>query len=128
MRRFLVPVAFSMMTLLPLGAQPASSTTRFIKVDVVGKSMGHRHHNESGPSEVHIRMPLNLAKGLLETISDQEICINGSVDTDSGSKKVNKTQKLKLDQLVKLLESAHPGDMLLEITTDKGDHVKVAVE
>ena len=128
MRHVLAPLAFSMIALLPLGAQPAKSTTRFIKVDVVGKSMNHRHHGGDGPTEVHIRLPLSLAKGILETISDQEININGTVDSEGGSKKVNKTQKLKLDQLVKLLEAAHPGDMLLEITTDKGDHVKVAVE
>lgn len=125
MRRFLAPLALAFITVLPLAAQ---SQTRFIRVDVVGKSMSHRHHGGDGPSEVHIRLPLNLAKGILETISDQEIDINGTVDSEGGSKKVHKTQKLKLDQLVKLLESAHAGDLLLEVTTDKGDHVKVAVE
>ncbi len=125
MRPLLAPLALAFVTFLPMAAQ---NPTRFIKVDVIGKSFKGHHHGEDGPSEVHIRMPLNLAKGILETISDQEISINGTLDSDSGSKKVNKTQKLKLDQIVKLLESAHPGDMLLEITTNKGDHVKVAVE
>ncbi len=125
MPRFLAPLALAFAAVLPLAAQ---SPTRFIKVDVVSKSMNHHHHDGDGPSQVHIRVPLNLAKGILETISDQEIDINGTVDSEGGSKKVHKTQKLKLDQLVKLLESAHPGDLLLEVTTDKGDHVKVAVE
>jgi hypothetical protein len=125
MRQFLAPLALAFVTVLPLAAQ---TQTRFIKVDVVSKSMKHRHHGEDGPTQVHIRVPLNLAKGILETISDQEIDIHGTVDSEGGAKKIHKTQKLKLDQLVKLLESAHAGDLLLEVTTDKGDHVKVAVE
>lgn len=125
MRPFLAPLALAFVTVLPMAAQ---TQTRFIKVDVIRKSMNHRHHNGDDPSEVHIRLPLNLAKGILETISDQEIDISGIVNSEGGSKKVHKTQKLKLDQLVKLLESAHAGDLLLEVTTDKGDHVKVAVE
>ncbi|MBL0210528.1 MAG: hypothetical protein IPQ13_06385 [Holophagaceae bacterium] len=125
MRPFLAPLALAFVTVLPMAAQ---TQTRFIKVDVVSKSMIHHHNKGDGPSEIHIRLPLNLAKGILETISDQEISINGSVDSDGGTKKVHKTQKLKLEQLVKLLESAHAGDLLLEVTTDKGDRVKVAVE
>lgn len=125
MRPILAPLALAFITVLPMAAQ---AQTRFIKVDVVSKSMNHRHHGEDGPTQVHIRLPLNLAKGILETISDQEIDINGTVNAEGGSKKIHKTQKLKLDQLVKLLESAHAGDLLLEVTTDKGDHVKVAVE
>ena len=125
MRPMLAPLALAFVTFLSMAA--AQNPPRFIKVDVIGKSF-KGHHHQDGPSEVHIRLPLNLAKGILETISDQEISINGTVDMDGGSKKVNKTQKLKLDQLVKLLESARPGDLLLEVTTDKGDHVTVAVQ
>ncbi len=125
MRPVLAPLALAFVTVLPMAAQ---TQTRFIKVDVISKSMNHRHHKGDGPSEVHIRLPLNLAKGILETISDQEISINGTVDSEGGAKKIHKTQKLKLDQLVKLLESARAGDLLLEVTTDKGDHVKVTVE
>ena len=124
MRNLLATLALAFVTVLPMAAQ---TQTRFIKVDVVSKSMKH-HHGEDGPTQVHIRLPLNLAKGILETISDQEIDINGTVDSEGGSKKVHKTQKLKLEQLVKLLESAKAGDLLLEVTTDKGDHVKIAVE
>ncbi len=126
MRHFLAPLALAFVTVLPMAAQ-TQTQTRFIKVDVVSKSM-NKHHGGDGPTQVHIRLPLNLAKGLLETISDQEIDINGTVDSEGGSKKVHKVQKLKLEQLVKLLESAHAGDLLLEVTTDKGDHVKIAVE
>ncbi len=127
MRRILAPLALALVTVLPATAQ---TSTRFIKIDIVSKSlMGHHHEkNSDDPTEVHVRLPLSLAKGLLETVSDQEFCIHGSVDTDNGTKKVNKKQKLKADQLLKLLESAHAGDLLLEVTTDKGDHVKVAVE
>lgn len=124
MRHFLASLALAFVTVLPMAAQ---TQTRFIKVDVISKSMKH-HHGADGPSEVHIRLPLNLAKGILETISDQEIDIKGTVNAEGGPKKVHKTQKLKLDQLMKLLESAKAGDLLLEVTTDKGDHVKIAVE
>ncbi len=124
MRNLLATLALAFVTVLPMAAQ---TQTRFIKVDVVSKSMRH-HHGEDGPTQVHIRLPLNLAKGILETISDQEIDINGTVDSEGGSKKIHKIQKLKLEQLVKLLESAKAGDLLLEVTTDKGDHVKIAVE
>jgi hypothetical protein len=35
---------------------------------------------------------------------------------------------MKIDQLVKLVETAKAGDLLLELTTDKGDLVKIVVE
>ena len=35
---------------------------------------------------------------------------------------------LKPEQLQKLLAEAKPGDLLLEITTDKGDHIRVTIE
>ena len=121
MRALLVPCALAALLAVPLAAQ----ATRFIKVDVVSKSM--KHHKD-GPTQVHIRLPISLAKGLLETVADQEISIDGSVGEEGKEKKVHKTQKLKLDQLVKLLETCKPGDMLLEVTTDKGDRVRIAVE
>jgi hypothetical protein len=96
-------------------------------VDVVSKSMKARHH-EDGPTQVHVRMPISLARGILESVSDQEININGTVEEGGKSKHLHKTQKLKLDQLIKLLESSKAGDMLLEVTTDKGDLVKITVE
>lgn len=122
MRALLVPCALAVLLAAPLAAQ----ATRFLKVDVVSKSI--KGHHKDGPSQVHIRVPLALAKGVLETVADQEICIDGTVTADGKEKKVQKTQKLKLDQLVKLLENCKAGDMLLEVTTDKGDHVRIAVE
>ena len=110
-----------------LAAPLAAQAPRFIKVDVVSKSMKAKHH-EDGPTQVHVRMPLALAKGILESVSDKEISINGTVDDAGKAKHIHKTQKLKLDQLIKLLESCKAGDMLLEVTTDKGDLVKITVE
>ncbi len=121
MRALLIPCALTALLAAPLAAQ----ATRFLKIDVVSKSM--KHHKE-GPTQVHIRVPLALAKGVLETVADQEISIDGTVNDEGKEKKVRKVQKLKMDQLVKLLEGCKPGDMLLEVTTDKGDHVRIAVE
>lgn len=115
MRAVIIPLALVAGLCLPLAAQAA----RFIKVDVVSKTMrGHaKHKGVDGPTEVHIRMPITLANGLLDMVGDGEVKING--ETKKG---------LKPDQLQKLLSNAKPGDLLLEITTDKGDHIRVAVE
>ena len=122
MRALLVPCALAALLSVPLAAQ----ATRFLKVDVVSKSL--KHHHEDGPTQVHIRVPVTLAKGILESVADQEISMDGTIDQDGKPKKIHRTQKLKMDQLVKLLESCKPGDMLLEVTTDKGDHVRISVE
>ena len=122
MRALLVPCALVALLAAPLAAE----ATRFLKIDIVSKSI--KQHHKDGPTQVHIRLPINLAKGVLETVADQEISIDGTVDAEGKAKKVHKTEKLKLDQLVKLLENCKPGDMLLEVTTDKGDHVRIAVE
>jgi hypothetical protein len=95
---------------------------RFIKVDIVGKSVACHHHKQAvkdndGPTEVHMRMPITLAKSVLEMAGDTEIKING--ETKKG---------IKPDALIKMLESSKPGDLLLEITTDKGDLIKVTIE
>ncbi len=110
-----------------LAAPLAAQAPRFIKVDVVSKSM-KMHHQEDGPTQVHIRMPLSLAKGVLESVSDKEISIHGTMDEGGKPKKVHRSEKLKFDQIIKLLEGCKPGDMLLEVTTDKGDLVKITVE
>jgi hypothetical protein len=70
-----------------------------------------------GPTEVHMRMPISLAKAVLDMAGESEIKINGE------SKK-----GMKPDQLQKLLADSKPGDLLLEITTDKGDHIRVTIE
>lgn len=108
---------------LPLTAQAA----RFIKVDIVNKSMkGHVHRHadkakaecsQDGPNEIKMRVPVSLAKGVLEMAAESEVKVNGK-----------ERPGIKVDQLVKLLENAKPGDILLEITTDKGDLVKVTLE
>jgi hypothetical protein len=117
MRAIMIPLALAAGLSLPLAAQ----TARFIKVDVVSKSGLHHHHAKAkdadGPTEVHIRMPITLAKGVLDMVGEGDIKING--ETRKG---------MKPDQLQKLLSDAKPGDLLLEVTTDKGDHVRVTIE
>ena len=125
MRALALPLSLAMaFASLPTQAQ----ATRFLKVDVVDQTGKHHHQHKDGPTEVHIRVPLSLAKGVLETVAAQEIQIGGTIEIDGTPQKVNKTQKLKLDQLVKLLESCKPGDLLLQVDTNDGTHVKIAVE
>jgi hypothetical protein len=116
MRAVLVPLALAASLSLPLAAQ----TARFIKVDIVSKSvMQHhsRHRDVDGPTEVHVRMPISLAKGVLDMAGESEVKVNG--ETKKG---------MKPEQLQRLLSDAKPGDLLLEVTTDKGDHIRVTVE
>lgn len=115
MRAVMIPLALAASLSLPLAAQ----TARFIKVDIVSKSFHHhaRHKGVDGPNEVHVRMPITLANGILDMAGEGEIKING--ETKKG---------MKPEQLQKLLSSAKPGDLLLEVTTDKGDHIRVTVE
>lgn len=120
MRAVMIPLALAASFSLPLAAQ----TARFIKVDVVSKTVmqHHRKHMDKdkdvdGPTEVHIRMPISLAKGVLDMVGEGEIKVNG--ETKKG---------MKADQLQKLLSESKPGDLLLEVTTDKGDHVRVTIE
>ena len=95
-----------------------ADSARFIKVDIVAKSeIAHRHKGDGGPTEIHVRMPISLARGILDMAGDSEIKVNGKT-----------TKDLKLDGLVKLLEAAKPGDLLLELTTDKGDLIKITVQ
>ncbi|HET8901466.1 MAG TPA: hypothetical protein VFM84_05960 [Holophagaceae bacterium] len=113
MRALLAPLALAASLALPLAAQ---APTRYIKVDIVSHD-GHGRHKGDGPTEVHMRTPLSLATSILECAQDSEIRINGK---DS--------KPLKADQLVKMLQDSKPGDMLLEVTTNDGDHIKVTVE
>ena len=116
MRAVMIPLALAASLSLPLSAQ----TAKFIKVDIVSKTMLQRHtrHKEvDGPTEVHIRMPISLAKGVLDMAGDSDIRVN--CETRKG---------MKPEQLQKLLSDSKPGDLLLEITTDKGDHIRVTVE
>ncbi|WP_257312326.1 hypothetical protein [Geothrix fuzhouensis] len=115
MRAIMIPLALVASLALPLAAQ----TARFLKVDIVSKSFHHhvKRQGADGPNEVHIRMPISLASGILDMAGESEIKINGE------SKK-----GLKPEQLQKLLADAKPGDLLLEVTTDKGDHIRVTIE
>ncbi len=101
---------------LPLSAQ-AQSQARFIKVDIVSKSGHHHGHKGNGPTEVHMRTPIALATSLLQCAQDSDIKINGETK-----------QGLKTDELIKMLSSSKPGDMLLELDTNDGDHIRVTVE
>ena len=102
----------ALLALSLLAAVPAAAQT-FLKVDISQKS--GRHHD--GPTEIHVRLPMAMARGLLDVAGQTEVKVNGRTG-----------KELKLDQLVKLLETARPGDLLLEITTDRGDLVKIAVQ
>jgi hypothetical protein len=116
MRAVLIPLALVASLTLPLSAEAA----RFIKVDIVSKTMMQhhtRHKTADGPTEVHVRMPISLARAVLDMAGESEIKVNG--ETKKG---------LKPEQLQKLLSDAKPGDLLLEVTTDKGDHIRVTVE
>ncbi len=115
MRALFAPIALAAVLAGPIHAE----APKFIKVDIVSKTMlGHHHDGDAeGPKEVHIRMPITLAKGILDMASDGEVKINGK-----------QTKGMKVDQLVALLEGAKSGDLLLELTTDKGDVVKITVQ
>ena len=83
MRAVMIPLALAASLSLPLAAQ----NTRFIKVDIVSKTMMQhhmKHRDVDGPTEVHIRMPISLAKGVLDMVGDGEIKVNG--ETRKGMK------------------------------------------
>ena len=114
MRALLAPIALSAL----LAGSASAQAAKFITVDVVGKSIMHCEKGEDGPTEVHVRMPITFAKGLLDMAADNHhLKINGK-----------NSKALKVDELVKLLEGSKPGDLLLELTTDKGDLVKISVQ
>ena len=120
MRAFLAPLVLAASILMPLTAQEA----RFIKVDIVSKDGMHRHHGAKGakgtkssPTTIKMRLPVSLATSALQCAQDSEIKVNG--ETKKG---------IKTDELVKMLQSAKPGDLLLEIDTNDGDHVRITIE
>jgi hypothetical protein len=124
MRTLILPFALLLAASAPMAAQ----TARMFKVDIVSKSGLARHATQkagvtkvekdpSDPTEVHIRMPLSLVKAFLQSAGHSEIKING------------KDKKgMQTDELLKLLETSKSGDMLFELTTDKGDVVKITLE
>lgn len=116
MRRFLAPLVLAASLAAPLAAQ---AQARFIKVDIVTKR-AHGHQGKKGentPTTVKMRLPVSLATSALQCAQDSEIKVNGEAK-----------KGLKTDELVKMLQSAKPGDLLLEIDTNDGDHVKITIE
>ena len=115
MRALSATCALIVLLAVPLAAQ--TTAPRFLKVDVTSKNgLGHLKA-ENGPTEVHLRMPLSLAKGMLEMALDGHVKIEGK-----GKGQVN------VAQLLKLADTAKAGDMLLEVTTNTGDLVKIVIE
>ena len=115
MRALLAICALTALTAAPAFAQ--SPQPRFLKVDITSKHALGCCKTGDGPTEVHLRMPITLAKGILDMAADGHVKVHGKGHLD-----------LKPEQLTQLLASAKPGDLLLEITTNTGDLVKVAVE
>lgn len=115
MRAVMLPLVLAAGLALPLSAQQA----RFLKVDIVAKSFHQGSPCKTGklPTEIHVRMPVSLASSILDMAGNSEIKVNGEA-----------RKGLKADQLQQLLRDAKPGDLLLEITTDQGDHIRVTVE
>jgi hypothetical protein len=115
-----LPVVLFASTLPAFSQAPA---TRYIKIDVTEGSTktAHKHGHDHG--DVHVRVPLNLAKGILESLGEQEFQISKGSEANNA-----KPQKIKVDQLMKLLENVHTGDMLLEVKTGDGTQVKITVE
>ncbi len=115
MRAVMLSLALAAGLALPLPAQQAA---RFLKVDIVSKSFhAQRCKTVADPTEIHIRMPVSLASSILDMAGNSEIKVHG--ETRKG---------LKPEQLQQLLRDAKPGDLLLEVTTDKGDHIRVTIE
>lgn len=114
MRALALPLALGLLVALPVTAQPA----RFIKVDILSKSGASKHRpNGEGPKTLKVRMPITLAKGVLEMAASSDIKVNGESHPN-----------LKPDALLKLLEAGQVGDLLLELTTDTGDHIRITLE
>jgi len=123
-------LSLSLALAIPAFSGPAPATAqgpRMLRIHIIEKSsLRHRHHADEGdkktekkeePTEVNIRVPLRVAKGVLSAAGESEIKVNGK------SKK-----GIKVDELQKLLEGSQPGEILLELTTDKGDLIKITVE
>lgn len=109
-----LPAILALSTVL---AAPAfAEAPRFIKVDITSKSVLQKKCPD-GPTEIHIRVPVSMAKGVLDIAGDKQVKVNHKQMKD-----------FKVDELIKLLEKAKPGDLLLEVTTDKGDEIRITVQ
>ena len=115
MRALLATCALTAVLAAPAFAQ--SPQPRFLKVDITTKRAMGCCKGGDGPTEVHLRMPLSLAKGMLDLAVDGHVKLHGKDHLN-----------MNPEQLAALVAAAKPGDLLLEITTNTGDLVKVAVE
>jgi len=102
---------------LPAAAQSA----KFINVEIISRSgrlpkMGKADESKL-PETVQIRLPISLAKAFLKGLEENEIKVNGKDKPG-----------IKVDQLIELLNSSKPGELLLEINTGDGDFVKITLE
>lgn len=117
---FALPVLL-LASALPGRAQAPATPTRFLKIDVTEGKAKATHHSNHG--DVHVRVPVSLAKGILESLGEQEFQVSQGCEAKNG-----KPQKIKVDQLLKLLENVHSGDMLLEVKAGDGTQVKITIE
>ena len=115
MRALLATCALIALTVAPAFAQ--SPQPRFLKVDITSKHAMGCAKGGDGPTEVHLRMPISLAKGILDMAVDGHLKLHGKGHA-----------ALNPEQLTQLIAAAKPGDLLVEITTNTGDLVKVVVE
>jgi hypothetical protein len=120
MRTLLASCALAAILAMPVQAE----APKMLKIDIVEKSgrLSHHHKNadcekKNEPTEVHVRIPISLAKGFLSLADDQEVKINGKCK-----------KGIKTGELIKLLESTKSGDMLVEVSTSDGDMIKICVE
>ena len=95
----------------------AQAPARFLKIDITSKNGVGCCKSEAGPTEVHVRVPLALARSVVAMAMEGHGKINGK-----------DRSKVNVEQLLKLVESAKPGDLLMDVTTNTGDLVKIAVE
>ncbi len=99
-----------------------AESARFIKVDIVSKNGGVvppscKSRAPKAPQTVKARFPIALAKGILEMAGTTEIKVNGE-----------NRPGMKPEALIELLERGQAGDLLLEITTSTGDHIRITLE
>ena len=116
--RYLGTCLLAAALVLPASAQAA----KFVRIDIALKSEALLKHGDKTPGKnrpetIQIRLPISLAKAFLENIEGDEIKVNGKSKPG-----------LKTDQLMNLFNEFKSGDLLLEITTDKGDWIKITLE
>ena len=115
MRALLTTCALALLLAGPCLAQ--ATPARFLKVDITSKNGVGCCKAEQGATEVHMRVPLSLARGILG------MAAQGDARVDAKGR-----PKVDVEQLLQLVATAKPGDVLVEITTNTGDLVKIVIE